>query len=182
MGADSGEVPVKRRKIRKGTHSCWECRRRKVKCTFASPEHAICITCSERGTKCVSQIEVEGTETREGNPKHAQDMTVVEDQPVPVDSISSSTVPQDIVPDCSSSDSFLGCSTRFSTLLLPGSSVVSGVGSLHEHVLIESWLRIIQQILHMISIQRSHRNRSRHTSCYQPQHPPTLSSKSRPRT
>ncbi|KAF2431297.1 putative Zn(II)2Cys6 transcription factor [Tothia fuscella] len=51
-----GNVP-KRRKVRKGTHSCWECRRRKVKCIFASDEDVVCVTCRRRGTSCASQSE-----------------------------------------------------------------------------------------------------------------------------
>ncbi|KAI5927033.1 hypothetical protein F4810DRAFT_427324 [Camillea tinctor] len=44
----------KKRKVRKGTHSCWECRRRKIKCNF--PDDAtICEGCEARGTSCVSQ-------------------------------------------------------------------------------------------------------------------------------
>ncbi|KAF2877616.1 hypothetical protein BDV95DRAFT_477574, partial [Massariosphaeria phaeospora] len=49
------ENKAKRRKVRKGTHSCEECRRRKVKCIFAPPEDAVCITCQRRGAKCTSQ-------------------------------------------------------------------------------------------------------------------------------
>lgn len=45
----------KRRKIRKGTHSCWECKQRKMKCTFSLPTDDICIRCRRRGIKCVSQ-------------------------------------------------------------------------------------------------------------------------------
>ncbi|KAL4738592.1 hypothetical protein BDV11DRAFT_134947 [Aspergillus similis] len=45
----------KRRKVRKGTRSCWECKRRKVRCIFASAEHAVCNNCRRRGTACVSQ-------------------------------------------------------------------------------------------------------------------------------
>ncbi|KAF3397734.1 putative transcription factor gsfR1 [Penicillium rolfsii] len=45
----------KRRKIRKGTHSCWECRQRKMKCTFTLPTDETCIRCHRRGIKCVSQ-------------------------------------------------------------------------------------------------------------------------------
>lgn len=54
----AGESPVastKRRKTRKGTRSCWECKRRKVRCTFASPADAVCISCGKRSTECVSQ-------------------------------------------------------------------------------------------------------------------------------
>ncbi|KAF2100709.1 hypothetical protein NA57DRAFT_28594, partial [Rhizodiscina lignyota] len=46
---------AKRRRVRKGTHSCWECKRRKVRCMFASATDAVCITCQRRSTKCISQ-------------------------------------------------------------------------------------------------------------------------------
>lgn len=46
---------AKRRKIRKGTHSCWECRQRKMKCTFNLPTDDTCSRCHRRGIKCVSQ-------------------------------------------------------------------------------------------------------------------------------
>ncbi|KAH8900354.1 hypothetical protein GQ53DRAFT_708151 [Thozetella sp. PMI_491] len=49
------EASAKRRKTRKGTRSCWECKRRKVRCTFESPTDAVCISCSKRSTECVSQ-------------------------------------------------------------------------------------------------------------------------------
>jgi hypothetical protein len=45
----------KRRKIRKGTQSCWECRRRKIRCTFATPMAAVCDGCRSRSTTCVGQ-------------------------------------------------------------------------------------------------------------------------------
>lgn len=45
----------KRRKVRKGTQSCWECKRRKVRCNIASHENAICSNCRRRGTACISQ-------------------------------------------------------------------------------------------------------------------------------
>ncbi|OJJ05784.1 hypothetical protein ASPVEDRAFT_32140 [Aspergillus versicolor CBS 583.65] len=46
---------AKRRKVRKGTRSCWECRRRKMKCIFAYDTDDICISCRRRGAKCVGQ-------------------------------------------------------------------------------------------------------------------------------
>ncbi|KAL4985703.1 hypothetical protein BDW68DRAFT_179469 [Aspergillus falconensis] len=54
------ESEAKRRKVRKGTKSCWECKKRKMKCVYAdssSPAdtEAICIGCQRRGFKCVSQ-------------------------------------------------------------------------------------------------------------------------------
>jgi Fungal Zn(2)-Cys(6) binuclear cluster domain len=45
----------KRRKVRKGTQSCWECRRRKVRCIFAATTDANCENCRRRGTACNSQ-------------------------------------------------------------------------------------------------------------------------------
>jgi hypothetical protein len=50
-----GGSEAKRRKIRKGTSSCWECKRRKIRCTFASAFDAVCIGCQRRGTSCLSQ-------------------------------------------------------------------------------------------------------------------------------
>jgi len=49
------EPEAKRRKVRKGTRSCWECKRRKVRCNFTSDADAVCIGCLRRATKCVSQ-------------------------------------------------------------------------------------------------------------------------------
>ncbi|KUL89844.1 hypothetical protein ZTR_02902 [Talaromyces verruculosus] len=62
----------KRRKIRKGTRSCWECKKRKMRCVFAdvgSPsavvaEQPVCIGCQRRGTKCISQ-EFEQVESKD---------------------------------------------------------------------------------------------------------------------
>ncbi|KAK2758261.1 hypothetical protein FQN54_004106 [Arachnomyces sp. PD_36] len=47
---------AKRRKVRKGTHSCWECKRRKMKCRF-DPRivSAACNGCRRRGSQCISQ-------------------------------------------------------------------------------------------------------------------------------
>ncbi|KAI1808085.1 hypothetical protein F4811DRAFT_572017 [Daldinia bambusicola] len=50
-----GDPSAKRRKVRKGTHSCWECRRRKTRCQYASNTSAVCKGCEARGTACVSQ-------------------------------------------------------------------------------------------------------------------------------
>ncbi|KAJ6019310.1 hypothetical protein N7522_001377 [Penicillium canescens] len=47
--------PSKRKKLRRGTRSCWECKRRKMKCVFDSPDDAVCVGCDRRWTKCVSQ-------------------------------------------------------------------------------------------------------------------------------
>ncbi|KAJ0372085.1 hypothetical protein COL26b_009356 [Colletotrichum chrysophilum] len=49
------ERPSKKRKVRKGTRSCWQCRKRKIRCEFASDEEQTCAGCKTRGTTCVSQ-------------------------------------------------------------------------------------------------------------------------------
>ncbi|KAL6414210.1 C6 zinc finger domain containing protein [Ilyonectria robusta] len=46
---------TKRRKIRKGTHSCWECKRRKMKCIFDPLVNGSCNGCRRRGSKCVGE-------------------------------------------------------------------------------------------------------------------------------
>ena len=62
-----GEHRAKRKRVRKGTHSCWECRRRKVKCLLASPDDDICINCRRKGTQCVSQLDVADREEMRGS-------------------------------------------------------------------------------------------------------------------
>ncbi|KAG6359007.1 hypothetical protein INS49_012527 [Diaporthe citri] len=52
---ERSEPPFKRRKIRKGTKSCWECRKRKIKCQFDGPDDAVCVGCKQRETACRSQ-------------------------------------------------------------------------------------------------------------------------------
>lgn len=52
---DGPEPSAKRRKVRKGTRSCWECRRRKIKCQFHAPDDAVCTPCAQRGSTCRSQ-------------------------------------------------------------------------------------------------------------------------------
>ncbi|KAK6840980.1 hypothetical protein PG987_001840 [Apiospora arundinis] len=47
-------VSTVRKKIRSGTHSCTECRRRKIRCTF-TPNVTVCSPCSARGSRCVDQ-------------------------------------------------------------------------------------------------------------------------------
>ena len=44
-----------RKKMRKGTKSCLECRRRKIKCTFEPGRTAICNECYARGSTCIDQ-------------------------------------------------------------------------------------------------------------------------------
>lgn len=46
---------LERRKTRKGTRSCWQCKRRKVKCVYARPGDDVCIGCARRCVDCVGQ-------------------------------------------------------------------------------------------------------------------------------
>jgi hypothetical protein len=53
----------KRRKVRKGTHSCWECKRRKMKCIFDPRiSSTSCNGCRRRGSPCIGQEFSEGQE------------------------------------------------------------------------------------------------------------------------
>ena len=45
----------KRKKVRKGTQSCWECRRRKIRCTFTDSSDSVCDGCKSRWTTCIKQ-------------------------------------------------------------------------------------------------------------------------------
>ncbi|KAJ5082581.1 hypothetical protein N7532_011624 [Penicillium argentinense] len=51
--ADSNGPPRKR--MRKGTKSCIECRRRKIRCTYTADHPDVCNECRLRGSKCIDQ-------------------------------------------------------------------------------------------------------------------------------
>lgn len=53
-GSDHSQGPP-RKKMRKGTKSCIECRRRKIKCTFEPGRTSICNECFARGSTCIDQ-------------------------------------------------------------------------------------------------------------------------------
>ncbi|KAJ5977797.1 hypothetical protein N7501_001139 [Penicillium viridicatum] len=53
--SSSLEPVQKRRKIRKGTFSCWECKNRKIRCQFTASSATICAFCQRKGTWCISQ-------------------------------------------------------------------------------------------------------------------------------
>lgn len=53
-GTDHAQGPP-RKKMRKGTKSCIECRRRKIKCTFEPGRTSICNECFARGSTCIDQ-------------------------------------------------------------------------------------------------------------------------------
>jgi hypothetical protein len=54
--------------MRKGTHSCYECRRRKIRCIFAK-DSTICEGCDAKGRRCTEQrrelLQAAALDTRE---------------------------------------------------------------------------------------------------------------------
>lgn len=55
FAAGGAPALLKRRKVRKGTQSCWECKRRKIRCSFAAPTEPVCDGCRSRRVECISQ-------------------------------------------------------------------------------------------------------------------------------
>jgi hypothetical protein len=70
ISPDEEEPEAKRRRLRKGTRSCWECKRRKVRCVFKSESDAICSPCSRRGSNCISQEFAEDDPQQGGTQLH----------------------------------------------------------------------------------------------------------------
>lgn len=68
MPASTYAVPsrstIKRRKVRKGTFSCWECKSRKTRCEFKPASSTICVSCQRRELSCISQ---EYADTHDGD-------------------------------------------------------------------------------------------------------------------
>ncbi|KAH7067244.1 hypothetical protein BKA63DRAFT_114543 [Paraphoma chrysanthemicola] len=60
-GVSHNEPAAKRRKVRKGTRNCWECKRRKVRCIFESTSDTSCVNCTQRHSACISQEYDENT-------------------------------------------------------------------------------------------------------------------------
>jgi hypothetical protein len=50
-----GGSAIKKRHIRKGTFSCWECKRRKTRCEFKDGSNNLCVFCQRRELPCISQ-------------------------------------------------------------------------------------------------------------------------------
>ncbi|KAI1733657.1 hypothetical protein F4680DRAFT_440868 [Xylaria scruposa] len=68
--------PRPRRKVRKGTKSCWECKHRKIKCNFRLPTDETCMRCARRGVQCVGQEHPEVTTTSLGRSLQMSDRVV----------------------------------------------------------------------------------------------------------
>ncbi|KAI8958118.1 hypothetical protein F5Y11DRAFT_53553 [Daldinia sp. FL1419] len=71
--------PAKRTKVRKGTRSCWECKRRKIRCIFTS-NHVVCTGCQRRHVSCVPQdMPEELSPARKGNRHLGDRISKIED-------------------------------------------------------------------------------------------------------
>ncbi|KAJ9656117.1 hypothetical protein H2198_005173 [Neophaeococcomyces mojaviensis] len=116
MNAQSDENAAKRRKFRKGTHSCWQCRRRKVKCTFSSPEDATCISCHRQGTKCIRQGDLGEPETTKNNTGHTEQVAALNDQLVGEVSGNAQPKGRKAIDTCAPSTCFSSSLTPVSTL------------------------------------------------------------------
>lgn len=67
-GEQSPEYDARRsktRSLRKGTRSCWECKRRKIRCVYKFEGDSACLPCRGRRTNCVSQEFPEQTSARD---------------------------------------------------------------------------------------------------------------------
>ncbi|KAJ1322888.1 RNA polymerase II-specific transcription factor-like protein [Microdochium nivale] len=77
---------AKRRHVRKGTASCWECKRRKTRCTYAAainePREGRCDGCRSRGTSCVSQDLDEPAGTAKKNQQRPPTLSSLSPQPL----------------------------------------------------------------------------------------------------
>ncbi|KAK4176543.1 hypothetical protein QBC36DRAFT_352065 [Triangularia setosa] len=69
----------RRRKVRKGTHSCWECRRRKIRCQFGKQDDTVCLPCQARGSVCRSQEFVDAQPLQLPDRRLAQRLARLED-------------------------------------------------------------------------------------------------------
>lgn len=48
---------VRHRRLRRGTSSCWECKRHKIRCHFKSGDVAACESCTRRSSRCIPQTQ-----------------------------------------------------------------------------------------------------------------------------
>lgn len=53
--ANDEAASPKRRKIRKGTFSCWQCKNHKIRCIFETADSVNCVACIRNGRQCISQ-------------------------------------------------------------------------------------------------------------------------------
>ncbi|EED17727.1 hypothetical protein TSTA_115260 [Talaromyces stipitatus ATCC 10500] len=80
MGTPNPDPSASHKKVRKGTRSCWECKRRKIRCIFASLGDAACVFCQRRRVPCIGQEIPESLAlTRKGNRGLSDRIAKIED-------------------------------------------------------------------------------------------------------
>ncbi|ETR96849.1 hypothetical protein M419DRAFT_93160 [Trichoderma reesei RUT C-30] len=79
QNADSAMPSPELRKVRKGTRSCWECKRRKIRCSFKPGNPATCAWCISHNLVCVSQRFRDEASDASRNQSMEERMTRMED-------------------------------------------------------------------------------------------------------
>lgn len=64
MSGDERADQPRVKRMRKGTKSCAECRRRKIKCIYEETRPDVCRDCFERGSECINQEHAQLAEPR----------------------------------------------------------------------------------------------------------------------
>lgn len=96
---EAQNATTKQSKVRKGTHSCRECRRRKVKCIFLSSSDVQCAMCTRRGSKCTSQLDTfDADSTSSPHPEGDNAQRVLTDTTVQNGSPGYHVLPDPVVP------------------------------------------------------------------------------------
>jgi hypothetical protein len=139
----TSETSSKRRRIRKGTRSCWECKRRKIRCIFALSEDVTCLNCQRRHVPCVSQEVPEDLSlARKSNWHLGERIARIEDLMKDIlasKNVSSLTYPEgETLPEgrSSSLEASIACSNDVPPLLLraPPTPIEVGALMLHDHM------------------------------------------------
>ena len=96
--ADTNRHVAKRQQVRKGTFSCWACKRRKTRCEFKDRSSSVCVSCQRRGTSCVGQEFSEPAEPIESPEPAEHSNGRVEERIVRVESLVSQLIQQRSTP------------------------------------------------------------------------------------
>ncbi|KAI3579655.1 hypothetical protein IWW34DRAFT_697689 [Fusarium oxysporum f. sp. albedinis] len=111
-----------RRLLRKGTHSCVECKRRKARCFFDHPSATTCVGCQRRGSHCVGQEFVDiAVPKPEEDPRTLESLKRIEQmlERLTVKVTSDNTIAAPVVPIQTGSGSPVEDATKSSDFILP---------------------------------------------------------------
>ncbi|KAK0715380.1 hypothetical protein B0H67DRAFT_645140 [Lasiosphaeris hirsuta] len=73
------EAELRRRKVRKGTHSCWECRRRKIRYQYGPGDDLVYLPCQARGSAYRSQEFMDESRGQQPDRRLTQRLSRLED-------------------------------------------------------------------------------------------------------